>query len=100
NTAIGEIKKAAIDDGKNLNNHPTVDVKMDHKGRLHRALELLRKAEKDCQEEEDNNFANGLQKRALRHIRQAIAFTKQGISEVDQQSASLDMTDNKRSVGF
>jgi hypothetical protein len=78
--AIREIKEASIDDGKNLNDHPPVDAKMDFAGRLHRALELLRKADKDCHEEEDNSFAKGLQKRALHHIHEAIRFTEQGIS--------------------
>ena len=43
-------------------------------------LEQLRKADKDCHEEEDNSFAKGLQKRALHHIHEAIRFTEQGIS--------------------
>ena len=78
--AIHEIKEAAIDDGKNLQDHPPVDAKADYAGRLHRALELFRKAEKDCHEEEDNNFARGLQKRALQHIKEAIRFTEEGIA--------------------
>ena len=78
--AIREIKEAAIEDGKNLQDHPPVDAKMDYSGRLHRALELLHKAEKDCHEEEDNNFARGLQKRAVKHIQEAILFTEQGIA--------------------
>ena len=79
-TAIREIKEASIDDGMNLNDHPLVDAKMDYTGRLHRALELLHKADKDCHEEEDNSFAKVLQKRALHHIHEAIRFTEQGIS--------------------
>src|SRR5450432_3641401 len=35
--AIREIKEAAIDDGKNLNDHPPIDVNLDWKGRLHGA---------------------------------------------------------------
>jgi hypothetical protein len=83
--AIREIKEAAIDDGKNLEDHPPVDLKADYAGRLHRALELLRKAEKDCSEEEDNNFARGLKKRAQEHIRAAIHFTEQGIANAHQR---------------
>src|ERR1700757_1830614 len=30
--AINEIKKAAYDDGKNLNDHPPVDERPDHRG--------------------------------------------------------------------
>jgi hypothetical protein len=78
--AIREIKEAAIEDGKNLQDHPPVDVKMDFHGRLRRAVELLHKAERDCHEEEDNNFARGLQKRALHHIQEAIRFTEQGLA--------------------
>jgi hypothetical protein len=78
--AIGEIKKASIDDGKNLNDHPPVDEKKDRAGRLHRALELLRKAKKDIREKEDNNFAEGLRDRAAGHIEAAENFVEQGIA--------------------
>jgi len=78
--AIAEIKKAAIDDGKDLNHHPGVDVKLNHEGRLRRALELLRKAKKDITEKEDNSFADGLRDRAVRHIDTAINFTEQAIA--------------------
>ena len=78
--AIREIKAAAIDDGKSLQDHPPVDGKVDFPGRLHRALELLHKADKDCHEEEDNIYAKGLQKRATQHIGEAIRFTEQGLA--------------------
>jgi hypothetical protein len=78
--AIREIKEASIDDGKALADHPPVDAKADYAGRLHRANELLHKAQADCHEEEDNTFAHGLQKRALHHIEEAIRFTEQGIA--------------------
>lgn len=78
--AIREIKQAAIDDGKDLKDHPPVDAKMEYKGRLHRALDLLHKAYKDCHEEEDNNFAQGLQKRAIHHINEAVRFVSEGIA--------------------
>ncbi len=78
--AIGEIKKAAIDDGKPLEDHPPVDAKLDWKGRLHRAVELLRSARGDVDKEEDNNFAQGLRKRAAEHIDRAINFVEQGIA--------------------
>jgi len=78
--AIREIKDASIDDGKNLEDHPPVDARMDFGGRLHSALELLHKAEKDCREEEDNDFARGLRRRAMKHIQEAIRFTEEGIA--------------------
>jgi hypothetical protein len=77
--AIGEIKKAAIDDGKNLNDHPMVDSHLDWPGRLHRAAELLKKAHSDVAEEEDNAFAQGLQHRALEHIDKAHHHVEEAI---------------------
>lgn len=68
---IKEIKKASIEDGKDLNDHPPVDTKMEWGGRLRRALELVNKAHADIAEEEDNQFAQGLQQRALAHIDKA-----------------------------
>jgi len=69
--AIFEIKRASIDDGKNINDHVPVDAHLDWPGRLHRAVELLDKAHSDVAREEDNRFADGLQARALEHIDRA-----------------------------
>jgi hypothetical protein len=59
--AIGEIKKASIEDGKDLQDHPAVDERNDHNGRLHEAVDFLRKARKDVAHDEDTKFAQGLQ---------------------------------------
>jgi hypothetical protein len=77
--AIGEIKKAAIEDGKDLNDHPPVDAHLEWGGRLRRALELLDKAHNDIAHEEDNGFAQGLQARALEHIDKAHHHVKEAI---------------------
>ena len=77
--AIREIREASIDDGKNLADHPPVDFKSDYFGRVHRSLELLRKARADCAEEEDNGFVRGLRNRALKHIEEAIRLTEGAI---------------------
>jgi hypothetical protein len=69
--AINEIKRAAIDDGKNLNDHPPVDAHMDYSGRYHRALELLWKAHNDIAREEDDPSVRGLRDRAIHHIDEA-----------------------------
>jgi tetratricopeptide (TPR) repeat protein len=69
--AIGEIKRASVDDGKDLNDHPPVDAHMDHRGRYHRALELLDKAHNDIAREEDDSWARGLRNRAIGHIDEA-----------------------------
>src|SRR5260370_22558527 len=77
--AINEIKKAAIDDGKDLNDHPPVDVALDWRGRLHRALELVNKAHNDVAQEEDNAAAQGLQQHALEHIDRAHKHIEEAI---------------------
>jgi hypothetical protein len=80
--AIGEIKKAAIDDGKNVNDHPNVDVPGDHPGHLHKALELLRKVHADVAREEDDPATKGLRDRAVGHIDGAIHATERAIGDV------------------
>jgi hypothetical protein len=70
--AINEIKHASIDDGKNLADHPPLDERPDHRGRIHEAVEYLRKARADVSGAESNGFANGLRDRAIGHIDGAI----------------------------
>ncbi len=77
--AINEIKRAAIDDGKNINEHVPVQEINERVGRLRKALEMLRKTRADVNKEEDNNFAKGLKMRALRHIDEAIGLTERAI---------------------
>ncbi|MGA2421938.1 MAG: hypothetical protein ABSG69_17835 [Candidatus Acidiferrum sp.] len=81
--AISEIKKASIDDGKNIDDHPPVDAGLAWPGRLHRALELLDKAHHDVSEEEDNAFAQGLQQRAILHIDKAHHHVEEAIHLVE-----------------
>jgi len=83
NAAIDEIKKAAIEDGKDLNEHPPVDARLDWPGRLHRAKELLNRAHEDIAREEDNRFAEGLQERALGHIDRAHHHVEEAIQWVE-----------------
>jgi hypothetical protein len=83
--AIGEIKRAAFDDNKNLAAHPPEDARLDRPGRLHRAAELLRKARADVDREEDNPQARDLKFRALEHITQAIQATERAIAHVEQR---------------
>jgi hypothetical protein len=80
--AIHEIKRAAIDDGKDLDDHPKVDVPADQPGHLHKALELLRKVRADVAREEDDPAAKGLRHRAIGHIDAAIRATERAIGVV------------------
>jgi len=82
-SAIAEIKRAAIDDGKNVHDHPSVDVPNDYRGRLHRAAELLRKVRADTYREEDNPTARGLRDRAIGHVDAALHATERAIHDVE-----------------
>jgi hypothetical protein len=77
--AINEIIKASIDDGKLPKDHPRVDERPDHIGRLHEAFDFLQRARKDVNQEEDDSFANGLKNRAIVHISEAMKFTQHAI---------------------
>ena len=81
--AINEIKHAAIDDGKNLNDHPPVDAKFDHKGRLHHAEELLRKVKSDVHEEEDDPMTKGLRPKIEHHVEEALKATHQALEDAE-----------------
>jgi len=69
--AIGEIKRAAIEDGKNVEDHVMVDTGLSRSGRLHKARELLDKARRDASGEEDQPNTQGLQLRVIGHIDEA-----------------------------
>ena len=79
---IGEIKQAAIDDGKDIHDHPKVDVPNDHPGRLHKSLELLRKVHSDIAREEDDPQTRGLRDRAIHHLDEAIRANERAINDV------------------
>ncbi|SMC27956.1 hypothetical protein SAMN02745857_03053 [Andreprevotia lacus DSM 23236] len=80
--AIGEIKHAAIDDGKDIHAHEPVDAHLKRTDRFHKALELLGKASQDVGHEEDQSSTKGLQKRALKHIEAAKRETHRVIETV------------------
>jgi hypothetical protein len=70
--AVREVDRAAVLDGKNLDDHPSVDLHLDRRGRFHRIVELLRSARADLGREEDNGRAAGWRDGAYRHIDQAL----------------------------
>jgi hypothetical protein len=71
--AIREIKKAAIDDGKNINDHPPIDTNAGPHDRFSKASNLLVQAHRDLDHAEDVPQARGLRERALFHIDEAHA---------------------------
>lgn len=82
--AIGEIKRAAIDDGKDIHDHPSLDAPQEYGGRLHRASELLHKTRNDVAREEDDPGVRGLRNRAIGHIDEAIRQTDRAIFDVER----------------
>lgn len=81
--AIAEIKHAAIDDGKNIDDHPGVDEPRNRAGRLHKALQLLRKVHSDVAREEDDPVTRGLRNRAVGHINAAIRATEGAVADAE-----------------
>jgi len=74
--AYQELEQASIADGKNISDQPPPGfVWGDHGGRLHKALDLLRKAHDEIGSEEDNPAARGLRDRANHHIDNAGRWT-------------------------
>ena len=81
--AIQEAKTAAMEDGKNIEDHPHEDAKINRAGRLHHALELLNKAKNDVAREEDNPETRDLRNRIVQHTDLAIEATKHAIHDVE-----------------
>jgi len=81
--AVGQIKKAAIDDGKDIHDHPAIDAGKDKSDRLHRAVELLKKIQSDVNREEDDPTVHGLKQMALEHVDKALHETEGAIWDLD-----------------
>jgi hypothetical protein len=69
--AIDEIKRAAIDDGKGLNDPFTVDTHLSPHDRFRKANELLWSAHNDLSKAEDVPASRGLRDRAILHVDEA-----------------------------
>jgi hypothetical protein len=72
--AIGEARQAAIDDGKNPDDHPPIDARMGWGDRFRKAMELLDSAQRDLSVEEDNRQAAGWRAAAMANVSNARAF--------------------------
>jgi len=80
--AIGAIRRAAFDDGKDANYAPPPDAPPHRPGKLHKALTILQRAHYDLAQEEDNGYAQGLRNRALQHTDAAIHATESAINDL------------------
>jgi len=66
--AIAQIKQAAIDDGKGLNDPYPIDTRLSPHDRFRKANELLWAAHNDLSRAEDVPEARGLRDRAIGHV--------------------------------
>jgi hypothetical protein len=69
--AIEELRRAAMDDGRNPDEHPPIEQRWEPRDRLRRAEEALGRAREAITREEDNPAAREWRDRAFRHIDQA-----------------------------
>ena len=81
--AINDAKAAAMEDGKNIYQHPQEDARLDFRGRLHHADELLHKARNDVAQGESNPQAVELRNRVIGHIDIAIQATQRAIHIIE-----------------
>ncbi len=79
--AIGEIKRASIDDHRGIEDHPPIDAHLDYRGRLRRAMELLDSADHDLHAEEDNYAALGWRDAAIHHVNDARGAVHRAIED-------------------
>jgi hypothetical protein len=79
--AIDEAKRAAIDDGKNLNDHPPIDRRLGWEDRFRKAMELLDSAQRDLSFEEDNRNAAAWRSASLSHVSRARDFVARAVRD-------------------
>jgi hypothetical protein len=78
--AAFQIRQAAYDDGKDVNEYEPADVALDRHGRLRRTLELLYGAKRDITINGESDWAAaGWRNAAYRHLDSAIADTRRAL---------------------
>lgn len=77
--AIAEARRAAIDDGKNPDDHPPIDTRTGWEGRFRKATELLNSADRDLSFEEDNRAASAWRAAARQNVQNARAFVERAM---------------------
>ena len=60
-----------------------MDVPGEHGGRLHRAVEILRRVHSDVAREEDDPASRGLRNRAVGNVDEAIHQTEAAIFDIE-----------------
>ena len=83
--AIQEARRAAGDDGKNVDEHPKEDAVLDHPGRLRHAMDLLHAARADLHEREDNPETRKRRDLSAEHVDTALRATEQAIKDFERE---------------
>lgn len=79
NQAIGEIDRASVLDKKDMDDHPAVDTNLKCLGKFREIFRLLRAAQTDIDQEEDNPNARPWRNRANGQINEARQYVKRAI---------------------
>ncbi|AVG16672.1 hypothetical protein CFN79_12915 [Chromobacterium vaccinii] len=79
--ALGEMRRAAIEDGKDPWHYEQPDGHMSPTDRFHRALALLDAARRDAGHQEDDPWVRDLQHRILHHVDAAHHAVQQAIND-------------------
>ncbi len=79
--AIGEARRAAIDDGRNPDDHPPIDRGLGWEGRFRKAMELLDSAERDLSFAESNGAAAGWRNATILNVRNAKGFVAKAMRD-------------------
>jgi hypothetical protein len=79
--AIAECKRAAIDDGRNIDEHPPIDGGWGWGDRFRRAQDALNSAMSNLRFEEDDRAALGWRNRAMHDVADAMAWVQQAMRD-------------------
>ncbi len=80
--AIRDFEHAAYRDGKNVDWQPPPDVALAPEGRMHAAIDLMRRARADVARPEDDPRARDLQQHGLAHVDAALDAARHAVGDV------------------
>ncbi|WP_053074435.1 hypothetical protein [Chromobacterium sp. LK1] len=79
--ALDEMRRAAIEDGKNPWQGEPPDANLPASDRFHKAMSLLDSARRDASHAEDDPWVRDLQHRIVHHIDEAKRATQQAVAD-------------------
>ncbi len=79
--AIRDFERAARQDGKNVDWQPPPDVQLAPEGRLHAAIDLMRRARADIARAEDDPRSRTFQQHGLSHVDAALDAARHAVGD-------------------